>query len=114
MVNGFTEKARHEVIENLLSAQHKTAEVTNIRAIGDKKDWQTLINTMTDDCFVLELTGACIGEWWEHEDMVFDDRDDVIDLLMSDGDMSEREAEATVDSLPHGECIWLLMDYAPL
>ncbi|MBF4807128.1 MAG: hypothetical protein HXK26_00265 [Lancefieldella rimae] len=24
MVNGFTEKARHEVIENLLSAQHKT------------------------------------------------------------------------------------------
>ena len=68
----------------------------------------------TDDCFVLELTGACIGEWWEHETMVFDDRDDVVDLLMSDGDMSEREAEATVDSLPHGECIWLLMDYAPL
>ena len=46
MVNKFTEKARHEVIENLLSAQHKTAEVTNIRAIGDKKDWQTLINTI--------------------------------------------------------------------
>ena len=68
----------------------------------------------TDDYFVLELTGACIGEWWEYETMVFDDRDDVVNLLMSDGDMSEREAEATVDSLLHGECIWLLMDYAPL
>lgn len=66
-----------------------------------------------DDWYVLELAGARLGGWWLCGERVWDDRDDVVDVLVGDG-MAEAEAEREADRLPHGRCIWAHMRHANL
>lgn len=61
------------------------------------------------DYFVLSLVSAEVGKWWSFNDRIYDDEDDVSQEIESCWDV-EGDPE-TPDEVPHGECIWIRMDY---
>lgn len=65
-----------------------------------------------DDNYVLKLTDAFVGRWWAYDGYVYDDRDNVLDALFDRGEIRDaKELEEVCDSLPTGECIWIVMDF---
>lgn len=68
------------------------------------------------DAYVLQLTGASVGECYLYGDQVFDDIEGLFEYLM-DTELYSRETledmlEAGDLSYSHAECIWLSMEYA--
>lgn len=67
--------------------------------------------TDEDDNYVLKLTKVFVGQWWEYDGYIYDDRDNVLDALFDRGEIRDSdELEKACDELPTGECIWIVMD----
>lgn len=65
-----------------------------------------------DDNYVLKLTDAFVGRWWAYDEYVYDDRDNVLDALFDRGEIRDaEELDRVCDTLPTGECIWVVMDF---
>lgn len=64
-----------------------------------------------EDDYVLQVTGAEVGEYWVYKDYIYDDYNYLFNTIYENTYKTEEEVEKKINKLEHGNCIWLKMNY---
>lgn len=64
-----------------------------------------------EDDYVLQVTGAEVGEYFVYKDYIYDDYNYLFNTIYENTYKTEEEVERKIMKLEHGNCIWLKMNY---